>query len=158
VLDYLRKGPLSGADRSRLLLTTLADAAKELKKLEGPDSAKWSWGTLHTITMRHSLDLQPQAKALVDLGPIPRPGDGNTVNAAGGPGFTQAAGASYREIFDLSNWDNSLAINTPGQSGQPGSPHYSDLLQLWSEGKYFPLSYSREKVEANATEKLVLEP
>jgi penicillin amidase len=158
VLDYLRKGPLSGADRSRLLLTTLADAAKELKKLEGPDSAKWSWGTLHTITMRHSLDHQPQAKALVDLGPIPRPGDGNTVNAAGGAGFTQAAGASYREIFDLSNWDNSLAINTPGQSGQPGSPHYSDLLQLWSEGKYFPLFYSREKVEANATEKLVLEP
>jgi penicillin amidase len=58
----------------------------------------------------------------------------------------------------LSNWDNSLAINTPGQSGQPGSPHYSDLLELWSEGKYFPLFYSREKVEANATEKLVLMP
>jgi penicillin amidase len=158
VLDYLRKDRLSGADPSVLLLTTLADAAKELKKLEGADSAKWSWGTLHTITMRHSLDLQPQAKALVDLGPIPRPGDGNTVNAAGGSGFTQAAGASYREIFDLSNWDNSLAINTPGQSGQPGSPHYSDLLQLWSEGKYFPLFYSRDKVEANATEKLMLEP
>jgi penicillin amidase len=158
VLAYLRKGPLSPGERSRLLMTTLTDAITELKKLEGPDPAQWSWGTLHTITMRHSLDLQRGAKPLVDLGPLPRPGDGNTVNAAGGPGFSQTAGASYREIFDLSNWDNSLAINTPGQSGQPGSPHYSDLLQLWSEGKYFPLFYSREKIEANATEKLVLEP
>ncbi len=158
VIEYLHKGPLSAADRSLLLLTTLADATAELKKLEGPDPANWSWGALHTITMRHSLDLQSETKALVDLGPLPRPGDGNTVNAAGGAGFTQTAGASYREIFDLSNWDNSLAINTPGQSGQPGSPHYSDLLQMWSEGKYFPLFYSREKIEANAAEKLVLEP
>jgi penicillin amidase len=157
-LEYLRSGSLSAADRRHLLLTTLSDAAAELKKLEGADPAKWSWGALHTITMRHSLDLQPKAKPLVDLGPIPRPGDGNTVNAAGGSGFTQAAGASYREIFDLSDWDNSLAINTPGQSGQPGSPHYSDLLQMWSEGKYFPLLYSREKIEANATGKLVLVP
>jgi penicillin G amidase len=158
LIEYLQKGPLVPAERNRLLLTTLADAAGELKKLEGPHSAKWSWGAMHTITMLHSLDRQRAAKPLVDLGPLPRPGDANTVNAAGGVGFTQTAGASYREIFDLSNWDNSLAINTPGQSGQPGSPHYSDLLQLWSEGKYFPLLYSREKIEANATEKLVLSP
>jgi penicillin G amidase len=158
VLEYLRKGPFSPADRNLFLLTTLANAAAELKTLEGPDPARWSWGGLHSITLRHSLDLQPKAKPLVDLGPIPRPGDGNTVNATGGTGFTQIAGASYREIFDLSDWDNSLAVNTPGQSGQPGSPHYSDLLQLWSEGKYFPLFYSREKLEANTAEKLVLLP
>lgn len=158
VLDYLRKGPLSADDRNHLLLNTLAEAISKLKKLEGPDSAKWTWGALHTIIIRHSLDLQPGAKSLVDLGPIPRPGDGNTVNATGGANFKQGAGASYREIFDLSDWDNSLAINTPGQSGQPGSTHYSDLLQMWSEGKYFPLFYRREKVEANTTERLVLQP
>ncbi len=158
VLDYLRTGPLSAEDRNHLLLNSLTEAISELKKLEGPDPAKWTWGALHTITIRHSLDLQPGVKSLVDLGPISRPGDGNTVNATGGASFKQGSGASYREIFDLSNWDNSLAINTPGQSGQPGSPHYSDLLQMWSEGKYFPLFYSREKVEANATERLVLQP
>ncbi len=158
VLDYLRKGPISAEDRTRLLLSALTDATAQLKKLEGPDPSKWTWGALHTITIRHSLDLQPVAKSLIDLGPIPRPGDGNTVNATGGANFKQGSGASYREIFDLSDWDNSLAINTPGQSGQPGSPHYSDLLQMWSEGKYFPLFYSREKVEANTTEKLVIQP
>jgi len=31
-------------------------------------------------------------------------------------------------------------------------------LPLWSEGIYFPLLFSREKIEAAATERLVLEP
>jgi hypothetical protein len=43
-------------------------------------------------------------------------------------------GANFRrqlsQILDLNNWDRSWVINTPSQSGQPGSPH-SDLLQLW---------------------------
>jgi penicillin amidase len=68
------------------------------------------------------------------------------------------SGASYREIFDLSNWDNARAINTPGQSGQPGSRHYSDLLSLWEAGQYFPLVYSKEAVEQNSTDVLTLMP
>jgi penicillin amidase len=82
------------------------------------------------------------------------------VNATGysGTSFDQDSGASYREILDLSDWDNSVAVNVPGQSGQPGSPHYSDLLPLWSEGRYFPLVYSREAVEQETTDRLVLQP
>lgn len=97
---------------------------------------------------------------LTDVGPVPRSGDGETVGATGysGDSFEQVEGASYREILDLSDWDKSVAVNTPGQSGQPGSPHYSDLLSLWSEGKYFPLSYSRSAVEKVQTDKLELEP
>jgi penicillin amidase len=49
-------------------------------------------------------------------------------------------------------------VNVPGQSGQPGSPHYSDLLPLWSEGRYFPLVYSPEAVEQETTDRLVLQP
>ena len=49
-------------------------------------------------------------------------------------------------------------INVPGQSAQPESPHYGDLLTLWAEGKYFPLLFSREKIEKNAAGRLHLEP
>ena len=55
--------------------------------------------------------------------------------------FRQVHGASYRQVFDLADWDRGLATSTPGQSGQPGSPHYGDLLPLWAEGEYFPLAY-----------------
>jgi len=75
-----------------------------------------------------------------------------------GGSFQQEAGASYREILDTSDWDRSLAVNTPGQSGQPGSPHYSDLLPLWDKGQYFPLLYSREAVERGAKDRLLLNP
>jgi penicillin G amidase len=68
------------------------------------------------------------------------------------------AGASYREILDLSDWDKSVAINTPGQSGEPGSPHYSDLLPLWSQGVYFPLTYSEEAIKDVVTDRLELQP
>jgi penicillin amidase len=155
-MDYLRS--LAAADQQQILLSTLADAGQEMEQKQGHDPALWSWGGMHTITFRHSLDQLPGARQLFDLGPIARPGDGNTVDATGGSGFAQVSGASYREIFDLSNWDNSIAINTPGQSGQPGSRHYSDLLPVWEAGQYFPLVYSKTAVEENASDVLTLTP
>ncbi|HVH89553.1 MAG TPA: penicillin acylase family protein, partial [Terriglobales bacterium] len=157
-MDYLKTLP--SADQQNLLLSTLADAGHEMEQKQGSDSALWSWGAMHTITFRHSLDQVRGGKALFDLGPVSRPGDGETVDATGSPanGFEQQSGASYREIFDLQNWDNSLAINTPGQSGQPGSRHYSDLLAVWEAGQYFPLLYSKRAVEENATDMLTLVP
>jgi penicillin G amidase len=157
-LDYLKTMP--PADQQQVLLSTLADAGHEMEQKEGKDPALWSWGGMHTMTFRHSLDGFPGAKRLFDLDPIARPGDGNTVDATGGDatGYLQEAGASYREIFDLSNWDNSLAINTPGQSGAPGSRHYADLLPFWSAGQYFPLVYSKDAIEQNSEDVLTLEP
>ena len=45
----------------------------------------------------------------------------NATGFWGGVTFAQTSGASYREILDTGDWDHSLAVNTPGQSGQPGS-------------------------------------
>ncbi len=51
-----------------------------------------------------------------------------------------------------------MAINTPGQSGLPGTPHYSDLVPLWDRGQYFPLAYSRDAVERATVERQTLAP
>ncbi len=85
---------------------------------------------------------------------------GSTVCATSyaGNNYEQTHGASFREILDVGNWDGSQGINVPGESGQPGSPHYGDLLPLWIEGNYFPLLYSRPAVEKAATDRLLLEP
>ena len=95
-----------------------------------------------------------------DLGRLSRPGDEYTVNATGtdGKSWEQVSGASYREILDPGDWNRSVAVNTPGQSGQPASPHYSDLVRFWDAGEYFPLAYSREAVEKVTADKLILEP
>jgi penicillin amidase len=72
--------------------------------------------------------------------------------------FTLTSGASFRMVVDVGGWDNSRAINTPGQSGDPASPHYRDLAPLWAEGRYFPLLYTRSAVEKVAESRLVLRP
>ena len=148
------------AERNRMMEQSLQAAVEKLTRLEGADPAKWSWGQLHVMQFRHSLDRAPGAAALTDPKAIPRAGDGETVGASGynGNSYEQVEGASYREILDLGDWDRSVAVNAPGQSGQPGSPHYADLLPLWGEGRYFPLLYSRDAVEKQGTDKLILEP
>jgi len=146
------------AGRDAVLLRSLEEAVAEAKTKLGPDPKTWRWGGLHKTALQHILATDPERKALFGLPPVERGGDGTTVDVAVGPGFDALHGASFREILDLADWDRSVAVNLPGQSGQPGSPHYSDLLPLWAEGKYFPLLYSRGKVEAESPERLVLTP
>ena len=149
------------AARDTLLLQTLQMAEQKLFAKLGPDTKNWAWGKLHRVSFKHPLGhVAPGADALLDRGSYPRPGDGSTVDATyfGGASFDQLAGASYREIFDLSDWDNAAAVNVPGQSGQPGSVHYDDLLPLWVNGQYFPLRYSKPSVDRETTDVLELKP
>jgi penicillin amidase len=138
--------------RDKLLIAALADAEQAVLKTYGEDSTRWRWGSLHTASFAHSV-----SKAF-DLPSVSRAGDANTVYASGGAGDRQTAGASYREVIDLADWDRSVATSTPGQSGQPGSPHYGDLLPLWGADQYFPLVYSRRAVEQNTRHILTLQP
>jgi penicillin amidase len=80
------------------------------------------------------------------------------VERLGGSGTVAATGATYREIIDFSDIDGSLATNSPGQSGRPGSPFYGNLSESWADQEYFPMSFSREAVEANAAYRLLLRP
>ena len=68
------------------------------------------------------------------------------------------AAKAGRIIADTENWDNSVGTNTPGQSGDPDNPHYRDLFQMWATGKYFPVFFSRAKIESVSGEKWILSP
>ncbi len=147
------------AGRDALLLEALLAARQDLERRLGADASKWSWGALHQMHFRHPLYRLAGAEGQFDLGPVPRPGDGYTVNAtAFGESWEQVAGASYREIIDTGDWDRSVAVNTPGQSGRPATPHYADLLPLWDSGRYFPLLYSRQAVDKATVDRMSLEP
>jgi penicillin amidase len=145
-------GAVSAAARDSLLLGALAEAVAEVTRRFGADTTQWRWGTVHVAELRH-----PLARAF-DLPPVSRAGDANTVFATGGQNYRQTAGASYREVIDLGDFDNSVAINVPGQSAQPGSEYYDDLLPLWGTDRYFPLVFSRARVEAETKHVLSLLP
>jgi penicillin amidase len=135
------------------LAQALHAALEEIERQCGPDMQSWQWGAIHRILFRHPLGVQSFQR-----GPVARPGDGNTVNATSGEHFQQTTGASYRQILDLSDWDRSVMTNVPGESGDPESPHYSDLLDDWANGRYHPMPFSRKAVEAASTERITLTP
>jgi penicillin amidase len=140
-------GSEPAASRDRLVRATFARAVEKAKKLPQ------RWGALHTVTFRHPLG------SPFHLGPVERPSDGNAPNNTRyDDKFQQIHGATYRQLFDLADWDRALATSAPGQSGQPGSPHYADLLPLWASADYFPLAYSRAKVEEVTSHRLTLRP
>jgi len=143
--------PLAGRDR--LLLSSLEQAVQELTEKFGPNMNNWKYGQekYHHIVLRHMLSnaVKEQYRRQFEVGPIPRGGDSYTVNNTDNAAL-QLTGASFRIIADLADWDHSVGVNTPGQSGDPADPHYRDLADLWATGKYFPVLYTREKVEGVA--------
>jgi penicillin amidase len=116
-----------------------------------PHREDWKWSAAHTLMMQHALNTPN-----LNMPRVPRPGDSNTVDAAGGAHGGE--GASYRQILDVADWDRSMVTNTPGESGDPQSKHYRDLLDDWVAGRYHPLPFSRKAVEAAAEERIMLEP
>lgn len=149
------------ATRDSLLGASLEQAVDELTRKLGPDPAGWAWGQdrYHHALIRHPISnaVPPDVRARLDVGPAPRGGYAYTPNATGS-GDNQTSGASFRIVADLSDWDNSVGTNTPGQSGDPVSPHYRDLFPLWAEGRYFPVLYTRPKVESVTETRTVLSP
>jgi penicillin amidase len=131
----------------------------------GPDPARWQWGRLHTITFAHPIGLaSPLLDCLLGLsrGPFPIGGDADTIAQSGidpwHPFSAATFTVSYRQIFEVGNWDRSLFVLPTGQSGHPGSPHYADLINAWRRGEYRPLLFSRAAVEPETTETVRLQP
>ncbi len=145
------RGPLL----ARTLDTAWAEAAQRL----GGDAAQWSWGRLHQGYFEHPLSrFAPSLRAQLDVGPAPKGGSNLTINNNGyrATDFRVVSGVSWRMVLDVGNWDGSWTINSPGQSGDPRSPHYRDLFPLWSREEYVPLLYTRAAVEAAATRRILI--
>jgi hypothetical protein len=148
------------AARNQMMLTALEQALADLQKKLGDDRSKWAWGQVHRATFEHPL-LAASTAGAAAVTPVPRGGDAYTVQAASSPtekGADVEHGASAMIVLDAQDWDRSVALNTPGNESQLGSPHYADLAPLWAEGRHFPLAFTRAKVAEVAEQKLVLHP
>ena len=152
--------PLAGRDA--LLRETLDAALAGLGDRFGtPDMTTWKYGG---ELFKHALIRHPMSAAVnadlrrrLDVGPFPRGGYGGTVHNTGG-GDNQTSGASFMIIADTSNWDNSVGSNTPGQAGDPDNPHYRDLFDVWARDRYFPIFFSRAKIDSVTESTTVLRP
>ena len=145
-----------------LIDASLAQAWEQTQGLLGNDPAQWRWGTLHQTNFRHPL-LDRFGKDLANkaaMKPYPRGGDGNSPNNTSfdGKDFAVTSGASWRMVLDVGRWDDARMTNAPGQSGDPRSPFYSNLLEGWAADSSFPLLYSRAAIEPHVVKVIRLSP
>ncbi|WP_310475738.1 penicillin acylase family protein [Sandarakinorhabdus sp.] len=139
-------GPNAKAVREGILLNSLGMAFAEATELFGSDPALWRWGALHVADFKPVLGIAGRSGER-RVGPLPIGGSGSTPMAMGSASdFHVQSGASVRVVLDVGAWDNSMAINTPGQSGDSASPHYRDLFARWATGNYVPFVWSRPRV------------
>ena len=147
--------------RNFILFRAFNEAMTDLRNRFGPDIAGWHYGDpkFHFVRIAHPLDnvVNDSLRALLSPGPLARGGYANTLNATGNTD-NQTAGASFRVVMDLANWDAAIATNTPGQSGDPRSPFYANLFPLWGKGEYVPLPFSAAAIRARSAEIVTLSP
>jgi penicillin amidase len=148
------------ARRDALLTRSLDAAVTDLTRRFGADMAQWRWGQedYHHVHIRHPMSeaVSDSLRRQLEVGVAPRGGDGNTVGVTGTG--NQRSGASFRIIADAGDWESAVGTNTPGQSGRPDSPYYRNLFAMWASDGYFPVAYSRQRVESVSESKLTLVP
>jgi penicillin amidase len=146
-------------DLTRIVDDSLVAAAEELEGMLGADRSEWRWGRVHGSEIRHTMfDSRSDVPAAwKGVGPAPKGGSGDTVGmAAYDKTFNMTLGSTFRVVIDVVDWDGSVAMNSPGQSGDPRSTHYSDLFEPWLAAEAFPLNYSRQAVESDTQRRILL--
>lgn len=166
VLDWMEHpdskfGANPKAGKDIFLKEAFESAISNLEAKLGDDMGKWHYGQTdykHTY-MAHALGnaVNDSLKEKLNLGPLPRGGNGYTPGSTGN-NQRQSSGASFRIIVNTGDWDAALGTNGPGQSGNPESPFYDNLFQPWASDEYFPVYYSREKIDSVAVETITLTP
>jgi penicillin amidase len=119
-------------------IVTLAfkNACKTL--LDNPQKAVKKWGEEKASSVQHLAQINPFSFFYLDNG-----GHGSALNA-----MTSRNGPSWRMIVELGEVPKGLGVYPGGQSGNPGSPFYSNLLAAWTAGEYFDLLFWKKPEEA----------
>lgn len=156
VVEWLEKAVPNG-EPHKDIAQSLDDAWAECLSLMGEEPEEWSWGRIHHLKLSHPL--QSLTDAVWSPDAMELGGSSSTLNYANYRlnDFSVLAGPSVRMVIDVGEWDNSLFVNNPGQSGVPGSSHYQDLLARWRDGIHCPLVYSQKAVQAATMRTIVLE-
>jgi penicillin amidase len=145
-----------------IALETLSEAYTAARAEYGNDPGEWRWGALHQMRFEHPLLAVAEGRLAKRMSyrPYPRGGSGHTTNNTSfdAADFLVESGASYRMVLDVGNWDAARMTNAPGQSGDPRSPFYGNLLAGWAEDDSFPLLYSKDLVTANSVMVIRLTP
>jgi penicillin amidase len=147
--------------RDDIFILAIRDADEKLAGDYGGDS-KRGWDRVHGARFSHPLgSIAFPFRWFLSRGPIPVEGDGTTVMRVSWNRLTPFAAwehPSWRQLFDVGEWDESRVAMPAGQSGNPMSPFYFDQNETWRTGQYRKQPFSRDAVVAASKHRLLLNP
>src|SRR4030042_2969557 len=146
----------------RILAEALDRAILLCEDRMGSNRQAWKWGRLHTYRWAHDFTKKiPFFHGYLNRGPYPASGDGHTLDVATpswGDSFDVYLIPAMRLIVDFGLEEPARLVCTPGQSGNPSSDHYDDMLPYWLNGKNYPLPFGKEAVEKQYHDVLIMRP
>jgi penicillin amidase len=89
-------------------------------------SAKVNWGAHKGFIIRHLGQIDAFSRKDIVVG-----GSKNSPNA-----IDKSHGPSWRMIIELGKETKGIGVYPGGQSGNPGSPFYDDMVDVWAKGAY----------------------
>lgn len=136
-----------------IVTASLEAAIDTLTKHKGPVPAKWLWYDWKQTSIKHLLGANNAAFDKFNHNNINIGGGGHIVNAA-----SNRWGPSWRMIVQLDATGNPVAkgLFPGGQSGNPGSALYDNMIDAWSKGELNDLLYLKSKNETSDRIKKVL--
>jgi penicillin amidase len=144
----------------------IADAAvasvRLLRRQAAKRSGGWAWGRVRPLTLVHPTGGQKPFDRIFNRGPFAFGGDASTIPQAS-VDFSDPLGnaigvPNMRMVLDVGNWEASRYVLAGGQSGNPFSSHYDDLIPLWLRGEGVAIGWTPESVRERARATLELVP
>ncbi len=134
-----------------LFIDSFRQAVSFLKTKFGENILYWKWGKLHTTNHVHPLSSEfDKYSEILNPKRVAASGDGDTPLAGSyDKNFKVSAASVNRYAHDPNNWENSRWIVPLGSSGNPGSKHYFDQLELWANGETIPQLWNWDKIKQN---------
>jgi penicillin G amidase len=140
---------------------SVSEALSDLENRLGGELKEWQWGRLHTVTFEHVFSANKFLASFFNVGPFPVGGSHATVNVGQyflAHPYESTVGPSMRQIFSLSDINDTRTVLPPGQSGQVFTRHYKDQITLWLNGGYKMRPMQMSVVESTCRDVLILKP
>ena len=123
--------------RGDLVNSSFKFAIDSLQRKFGPIDSDWAWANLKKTHVPHLAKVAGFGSKFLYNG-----GSKTSVNAT-----SESNGPSWRMIVALGKEVKAYGVFPGGESGNPGSHYYDDMIDTWSEGKLNELVYLKLKDE-----------
>ena len=130
-------------DRETLALLaqrTFKIAVQNLETDFGPPGQNWRWGKARGTDILHLAQIPGLGRMRLETN-----GNYAIVNAT-----SRRAGPSWRMVVDLTPGKvRGWGVYPGGQSGNPGSPFYDNMIEAWVNGEYYELLFLKSPEESH---------